>query len=129
MRIMTSIVFGCFFVFSVNSAVLAEEAARSVKDASELSEAVNKVLSRRSCIHISANSREDGGAGSVAMTLRYRCEGEMRVVSALLDELKGLERYALEKVVTSAVVNRQNGHPSVDVRLKVIALIGAEGQR
>ncbi len=128
MHVMTSVVFGCFLAMSVNGAVLAQEGARSVKDPTELSETVNGLFSKNNCTHISEISRDPAEARHVSMTFRFRCEGEVEAVSALLNELIEVEGLALEKVGKYPGVSSKNGHPTVDVRFNAIAFAGVEGQ-
>ena len=127
MRVMTSVVFGCFLVMSVNSTVFAQEGTRSVKDPTELSETVNGVFSKNNCTHISEISRDRAEARHVSMTFRFRCEGKAAEVLAMLNELKEVEGLALQQVVKSPKVNPKNDHPSLDIRFDVIALTAVEG--
>ncbi len=122
MRVLTSVIFGFLFVMSVNNALLAQEPTRSVKDQTELSEAVNKVFSKKGCTQISKNSRDAGEAQHLSMTFRFRCEGGAADVSALLNQLVEVEGLTVKRVVKYPSVNSKNDSPSIDVRFNAIAL-------
>lgn len=124
MRVMTSVVFGCLLAMSFGNGVLAQEPARAVKDSAELSETVKRVFSEDRCAQISENSRRTDEARRLAMTFRFRCEGELADVSVLVNALKNDQGLTVQDVMKYPAINPENDHPAVDVRFDVVARAG-----
>jgi hypothetical protein len=126
MRVVTTLMFTCFFLISPAGGALAKSMSRSIENLAELSAAVNRVFSKLDCTRISESSKV-GGETKLMMKFRFRCEGVVDDVSALLSELKEVEGLAVEDVVNYPGVNPRSNRPSVDVRFDAIVGAGVEG--
>lgn len=128
MRVFLPTLLACLLVLTLDGGVLAKEPTGQAPGAKELSETVNRVFAKKECARVSENAR-DADKAPLAMTFRFRCEGAVAEVSALLDELRNVDGLAVEDVVSYPGVNPADGEPSVDVRFDVVALAGVEAGR
>ncbi len=125
MRVAAAPMFARLLLISLAGGFSAQGASRSIENSTELSEAVNRVFSKMDCARISESSFV--GEAKLVMKFRFRCEGAVDDVSALLNELREVEGLVVEDVVNYPGVSPKSNRPSVDVRFDAILLGGVEG--
>ena len=125
MRILTTLMFICSLT-ALDGGALAKSTSRIIENPAGLSEAVDRVFSKLDCTRISASAKV-GDEAKFTMKFRFRCEGVVDDVSALLSELKDVEGVAVEDVVNYSGINPKSNRPSVDVRFDAIVGAGVEG--